>query len=65
MKPQPLIGELLHDLDVWLYANIRLLTTDPDEWYRRMEYFVAYVVCRSYREGARDQRKRLGQPSEN
>lgn len=65
MKPPSVLCELLRDLDEWLYENIRLIETDPDEWYHRMERFVAYVVCRSYREGVREQLKRLRQPGEN
>jgi hypothetical protein len=61
----PILHELLRNLDEWLYANIRLIATDPDLFYRVAEIFVAWVGSKAYRAGARDQMRRLTRPSEN
>ncbi len=55
----PVLYELLRSLDEFLYANIRLMESDPDEFYHRMEQFVCFVVSRAFREGARSVFKNL------
>lgn len=61
----PVLSELLRDLDAWLYANIRLIEEVPDEFSAAAERFICYVVCRSFREGARAVLTRVNDPSPN
>jgi len=46
-----LVFELLDELDVFLVKHLSEINTDPDGFYDRLQEFVAYLVCRSIREG--------------
>lgn len=61
----PVLYELLLNLDEFLFANIRLIETDPDEFYYRLEQFICFVVSRSFREGVRLVMKNVTEISEN
>jgi hypothetical protein len=61
----PVLYEVLHDLDKWACENISRLGDDPHEFYRRLEHFITYVVCRAHREGVRLVMKHVNEICEN
>ena len=60
----PVLYELLENLHEWMFENIRLIESDPDEFYTKLEHFITYVVSRAHREGVRVTLQRL-EPKEN
>jgi len=61
----PILYQMLQNLHESLFEFVGLMETDPDEFYHRIEGFVTFVVCRSYREGARAVLKQGEKPNTN
>ncbi|HYH63310.1 MAG TPA: hypothetical protein VD866_01285 [Urbifossiella sp.] len=61
----PILYPMLQSLHEFMFEHVRLMETDPDEFYHRIEGFVTFVVCRSFREGARAVLKQAEKPNAN
>lgn len=49
----PVLHELIDEYLAFLIENAELLNGDPGAFFDKLQEFMVYLICRSYREGAR------------